>query len=90
MELTQNAAFLLFVKVLVNETTRDEPMTKEQIFSRCLEEGYCPSSHAFYQYMKDLRRRGSLSARSQWTANSAAPCCTGTTTAGSEKRGGIL
>ena len=56
MELTQNAAFLLFVKVLVNETTRDEPMTKEQIFSRCREEGYCPSSHAFYQYMKDLRQ----------------------------------
>ena len=58
MELTNNAAFLLFVKVLVNETTRDEPMTKEQIFSRCREEGYCPSSHAFYQYMKDLRQAG--------------------------------
>ena len=58
MELTQNAAFLLFVKVLVNETTRDEPMTREQIIKQCREEGHCPSRHAFFSYLEDLRQAG--------------------------------
>lgn len=58
MDLTRHAVFLLFVKVLVNETTRDEPMTREQIIGRCREDGIVISRSAFFLHLEDLRQAG--------------------------------
>lgn len=57
------AAFLTFVRVLVDETTEAEPLTKAQIRRRCEEMGFPVAAHAFDAHLREMREAGIIIKR---------------------------
>lgn len=58
MSSSYKAAFLTFVRVLVDETTEAEPLTKAQIRRRCEEMGFPVAVHAFDAHLREMREAG--------------------------------
>ena len=63
MELSKKAKFLRFVKILVDETTKEAPLSKREILRRCREEGLTVGIHAFDGHIEDLRQAGIIIQR---------------------------
>lgn len=63
MELSNKAKFLRFVKILVDETTKEAPLSKAQILRRCREEGLTVGIHAFDSHIEDMRQAGIIIKR---------------------------
>ena len=63
MSARYKAAFLTFVRVLVDETTEAEPLTKAQIRRRCEEMGYPVAVHAFEHHIKEMQAAGIIIKR---------------------------
>lgn len=63
MELNSKAKFLRFVKILVDETSRDAPLSKREILSRCREEGLVVGINAFDAHIEDMRQAGIIIQR---------------------------
>lgn len=63
MSARYKAAFLTFVRVLVDETTEAEPLTKAQIRQRCKEMGYPVAVHAFEHHIKEMQAAGIIIKR---------------------------
>ena len=63
MELSNKAKFLRFVKVLVDETTKEAPLSRKQILDKCREDGFTVSEQTFDNYIEDMRQAGIIIKR---------------------------
>lgn len=63
MELSKKARFLRFVKILVDETTKDVPLSRKQIIQKCEEEGFTVTQQVFDDHIEDMRQAGIIIKR---------------------------
>lgn len=58
MKTTNYARFLTFVRILVDETRRDSPLTQNQILSMCEEAGASVTRQTFNSYIRCMAEAG--------------------------------
>ncbi len=63
MELSSKAKFLRFVKIIVDETSKDAPLSKQQIMRKCKEDGIPVTEQTFLNHIEDMRQGGIIVKR---------------------------
>lgn len=63
MELNKKAKFLRFVKILVDETTKEAPLSKKQIIQKCREDGFVVYEQTFDDHIEAMRQAGIIIKR---------------------------
>ena len=63
MELSNKAKFLRFVKIIVDETSKDAPLSKQQIMRKCKEDGIPVTEQTFLNHIEDMRQAGIIVKR---------------------------
>ena len=60
---SSRGAFLVFLHIVVDETSEAEPLTQNQIIERMEQEGCHISNHTFRDYIKDSEEAGIIIKR---------------------------
>ena len=64
MEIKSNyARFLVLIRILVDETRKEEPMSRAKIIRRCEEEGAAMNEQTFSTYLRHMAEGGIIIAR---------------------------
>lgn len=63
MKLSSKAKFLRFVRILVDETTKEAPLSRKQIIQKCKEDGFEVTPQVFDDHIEDMRQAGVIIKR---------------------------
>lgn len=63
MKLSSKVKFLRFVRILVDETTKEAPLSRKQIIQKCKEDGFEVTQQVFDDHIEDMRQAGIIIKR---------------------------
>lgn len=63
MRVSNVASFLVLLRAIVDDTSKDAPLTKNQILRKCDEQGVLINPNTFDRYIKEMEEGGIVVAR---------------------------